>query len=194
MSSERAQQLTGGEAIVPELVFVEGGRWYVAHTRSRNEKILAQELGRLHIPHYLPLATRTTRSPATRRISQSLVPVFPGYVFFHGTEDQRYSALRTNRIAQVLTVTDQVQLVTELNNVRHLLACQHDFSVASRLQVGDWGRITVGPLQGLEGVVTAASGRLRLTINVTILGQSVCVEVDREAVEKIDPPVFASSR
>lgn len=184
------EHLLGTAETVIEFVTVEGGRWYVAHTRSRNEKILAQELGRMQIPYYLPLAQRITRSRATRRISRSQVPVFPGYLFFNGTEDHRYAALRTNRIAHVLEVSDQAQLVRELTNVRLLLSTQQDFSVAPRLKEGDWGRITSGPLVGLEGVITQLSGRFRLTMNVTILGQSVSVEVERDAVEKIDPPSF----
>lgn len=164
------------------------GRWYVAHTRSRNEKMLVRELGCLHIPHYLPLVQRVTRSQRTRRLSRAMVPVFPGYVFFNGTEEQRYSALRTNRIASVLEVSDQEQLVSELLNIHHLLTSTSDFAVLDRLGVGDWGRILAGPLAGLEGVVTQVNNRLRLSMNVTILGQSVSIEVDRDNVERIDPP------
>jgi transcription antitermination factor NusG len=187
------ERLVGAPEVLTGLVIVEGGRWYVAHTRSRNEKILADELGRLRIPHYLPLAQRITRSAATRRLSRSLIPVFPGYVFFHGTDEQRYTALRTNRIAQVLEVTDQAQLIRELDHLRLLLTTQQDFFVAPRLQKGDWGRITSGSLMSLEGIITNISGKYRLTMNVTILGQSVSVELDRHLVEKIDPPQFVSN-
>lgn len=173
-----------------EIVTVSGARWYVAHTRSRNEKILAEELGRLRVPYYLPLAQRITRSPSTKRISKSFIPVFPGYVFFNASEEQRYTALRTNRIAHVLDVPDQVQIVRELTQIQALLATQKDFSVLPKLKKGDWGRITSGSLMGLEGVITQLSGRFRLTMNVTILGQSVSVEVERHTVEKIDPPAY----
>ena len=168
------------------------GKWFVAHTRSRNEKLLAAELAKLHIVNYLPLAQRVTRSSRTRRISRSLVPVFPGYVFFNGTDEQRYAALRTNRIANVLPVVDQRQLVAELLQVHRLLVTTDEFSVAERLNVGDWGRVIAGPLAGLAGVVSWFSSRLRLSMNVTILGQSISVEVDSDNVERIDPPVHAS--
>ncbi|MHC4443441.1 MAG: transcription termination/antitermination NusG family protein [Planctomycetota bacterium] len=68
------------------------GQWYVAHTRSRNEKALANELQHMKIFNYLPLTPHQTRSPVTRRISRSNLPVFPGYLFFKGTEEQRYRA------------------------------------------------------------------------------------------------------
>jgi transcription antitermination factor NusG len=165
------------------------GYWYVAHTRSRHEKILSTELGRLGIFNYLPLTLSATRSPTTGRVSRSLVPVFPGYVFFKGTEEQRYLALTTNRVANVLAVANQEQLVAELLQVQRLLDNADEFLVARRLRVGEWARIIAGPLRGLEGVITRHAGRLRLAMNVTILGQSVSVEVEHDLVEQIDPPL-----
>ncbi|HOB73959.1 MAG TPA: transcription termination/antitermination NusG family protein [Phycisphaerae bacterium] len=175
-------------ASVPSFPLDLPGKWYVAHTRSRNEKALATELTRLGVFNYLPLTRRTTRSRTTRRISHSLVPVFPGYLFFNGGEDERYQALRTNRIARVLDVPDQDQLVAELTRIHFLLTHTDVFEVANRLAIGQWGRIISGPLKGLEGVVTRYSGRLRLWMNVTILGQSVHTQVDADNVERIDPP------
>jgi transcription antitermination factor NusG len=115
--------------------------------------------------------------------------VFPGYLFFNGTDEQRYRALTTNRIANILEVVNQEQLISELTNVHLLLSSTDQFAVQARLKVGQWGRIIAGPLRGLEGVVAEYDGGMRLTLNVTILGQSVNVEVDADNVERIDPPV-----
>jgi transcription antitermination factor NusG len=164
------------------------GKWYVAHTRARNEKSLATELTRLGVSNYLPLTRRTTRSPATQRLSHSQIPVFPGYLFFNGSEDDRYLALRTNRIAKILDVLNQDQLVAELRRIDFLLTQTDTFEVANRLAVGDWGRIVSGPLRGLEGVITWYAGGVRLWINVTILGQTVNTQVDAGLVERTDPP------
>ncbi len=168
------------------------GRWFVAHTRSRNEKALSQELGRLKIVHYLPLMSRVTRSRGTGRVSRSEVPVFPGYLFFSATEEQRYLTLRTNRVAKVLEVPNQDQLLAELRHLHTLLATAAPIAVSQQLHVGDWGRIIAGPLAGLEGVITRVSHRFRLSMSVTILGQSVSVEVDSDNVERTEPPVYAS--
>jgi transcription antitermination factor NusG len=164
------------------------GLWYVAHTKARNEKALVTDLSRMGVVSYLPLACRETRSRRTGRISRSQVPVFPGYVFFNADEEQRYKSLTTNRIARILVVPEQGQLVAELQRVHSLLVTHQGFSVTKGIQKGDWGRIVAGPLRGLEGVVVQAAGRWRLSMNVTILGQSVQVEVDRDDVERIDPP------
>lgn len=169
------------------------GLWYVAHTRARNEKALAADLTQMRIPAYLPLVQRETRSNRTNRVSRSTVPVFPGYLFFNATQDQRYQSLTTNRIAKLLIVPEQKQLVAELQRIQQFLQTNQTFAVIQRLEVGQWGRITTGPLQGIEGVVVRSAGRWRLSMNVTILGQSVHVEVDRDHVERIDPPSWYSA-
>ncbi len=169
-------------------------RWFVAHTRARHEKALSEELTRMGIYSHLPLALHVTRSPRTNRISRSLVPVFPGYVFFNGTDEQRYLALRTNRIANVLNVVNQDQFVAEMRQVHHLLEERGAFAVVRRIQEGQWGRIIAGPLVGLEGVVVRYGNGYRLCMNVTILGQSVGVEVDYDHVEPIDAPTYLTGQ
>jgi transcription antitermination factor NusG len=177
------------EFIPPDLA----GLWYVAHTKARNEKALSEDLARMGIPSYLPLVQRETRSRRTRRVSRSTVPVFSGYVFFNATQEQRYQSLTTNRIARVLVVPDQQRFVAELERIARLIATQEGLLVVHKIGVGDWGRIVSGPLQGLEGVITRCAARWRLSMNVTILGQSVQVDVDRQDVEKIDPPAWVQT-
>ncbi len=164
------------------------GRWWVAHTRARHEKKLEQALSVLNIFSYLPLCERVSRSRATRRLSRSLVPVFPGYLFFIADEEQRYRALRTQHIAQTIEVVDQQALIEQLRRVAFVLASGEPVARSARLGVGDWVTVIAGPLTGLEGVVAQWKARLRLVINVHILGQSVSVEVDADTVERIEPP------
>lgn len=158
---------------------------WVAHTRSRHEKTLAEELTRLGIGCYLPLCQRVTRSRATRRISRSIVPVFPGYLFFAGSEEQRYRALTTNHIAQTLPVGDPRELVHQLQQIEIALRSGEPIGHSARLAVGEPVRVIAGPLEGLEGVVVRWKSRLRIVLNVAILGQGATVEVDADTLERI---------
>lgn len=175
-------------AAVPE---VREGRWWVAHTRPRTEKALAADLSRIDVFHYLPLRERVTRSRATGRASRSQVPVFSSYLFFVATEEQRYLAMRTNRIVNTLRVPNQAQLVAELRHIHTVLATGTPFLRRSQLKVGSWVRVVAGPLMGVEGVVASRRSPFRIVINVEILGQSVTVEADADAVEPIDAPTYA---
>lgn len=166
------------------------GRWWVAHTRPRVEKALAFELTQRGVFCYLPIRLRRTRSRATGRDSSALVPVFPSYVFFNADDADRRTALTTQRIVSTLAVHSQPELVAQLRQIQRVLAAQSDFEWGERFETGDWARVTAGALMGVEGVVIGRLRKTRLALNVTMLSQSVRVEVDRELLEKIDAPSY----
>jgi transcription antitermination factor NusG len=166
------------------------GRWWVAHTKPRQEKALERDLRALGVFCYLPLCRHATHSRNTGRASHSLVPLFTGYLFFNGAHDERYLALRTNRIANILDVVHQAELVGQLRQIQRVVLSGISFRRSVRLKVGDWARVVAGPLAGAEGVVCRHRSRLRLALNVRMLGQAVIVEVQQDMLERIDAPAF----
>lgn len=180
--AQAADTISPVEAIPDELP----GCWWVAHTKPRNEKALAADLTRLGIFHYLPLRTRETRSRKTRRISRSSSPVFPGYLFFNGRDDQRHRALATHRIANVLAVTAQDRLIMELRQVHKALLAGVDVRWHREIRVGQAARVIEGALLGIEGVISQRLSKLRLVLNVDMLGQSISVEVSAHQLEPIN--------
>jgi len=78
------------------------GQWWVAHTRSRNEKALAHDLISKNISYFLPMSWKVRRR--SRRTIRSFLPLFSGYLFFCGQEEQRIELLRTNRVANLIEV------------------------------------------------------------------------------------------
>jgi transcription antitermination factor NusG len=178
------------EMLAPEQAVPDAyaGRWWVAHTKSRNEKALARDLSRYGIVNYLPLRRKITRSSRTGRRSVSTVPVFTGYLFFTGTEQQRYQVLATNRVAKTLFVPNQPQLVTQLRHIHQVLSSNMEFEHLIGVRVGRWVRVVAGALVGVEGCVVQKLGKTRLAVSVDFLGQSVLVEVDAELLEPIDGP------
>src|SRR5438067_419304 len=83
-------------------------RWWVLHTRPRAEKSLARQLLRESTPFFLPVHHQQWRNKG--RLLRSYPPLFPGYVFLWGADDARLAALKTNLVANILPVTDQLQL------------------------------------------------------------------------------------
>src|SRR5262245_24381646 len=78
------------------------GSWLGLHTRPRAEKALARKLLADDIAFFLPLCKRQWRNRG--RLFSSHLPLFPSYVFVHGSGDLRRHALETNLVAQVLAV------------------------------------------------------------------------------------------
>ena len=159
-------------------------RWWVVYTMARQEKALARQLLRFEIPFYLPLIARDNCIRGRR--TRSHVPLFTGYVFLFGCDEERVRALSTNRISRVLDVKDQDLLHYDLRQVHRLIACDAPLTVERRLTPGQRVRIGVGAMAGLEGTVISRRNTHRLLIVVEFLQQGVSVAIDDFMVEPID--------
>lgn len=157
---------------------VERHPWWVAHVRSRQEKVLARYLEPLGIPFYLPQREQKIRRAG--RSFLSYLPLFPGYLFFRGTEDDRYAAMRSNLIAQVIGVVDQHVLDAELGQLRVLQESGLPLFPHPYLGPGATVSIAEGPFGGYSGVILRMKGQLRMVVSVTMLRRSIAVELDRE--------------
>jgi transcription antitermination factor NusG len=155
------------------------GQWWVAHVRSRQEKVLARHLmGR--VGFYLPQsAQETVRSG---RKFTSYVPLFGGYVFVHASADESRVAFASGVVVSMLNVVDQQQLAGELVQLHRLQCAGALFAPHTWLAVGDDVTITAGVFKGYRGVITREHGADRLVISVSMLRQSVAVDLQRDCV------------
>ncbi len=160
------------------------GQWWVAHTKARSEKSLAWSLYRWGVGYFLPLREKVTARRG--RKYKSLLPLFPGYVFFNGDEESRYQALTTNRIAQVIEVVDQDQLVRELDQIHRALSAGAPLDPHPYLKSGARCRVKAGPLADMEGMVVRRKGVTKLILRVDILGQAAAVEIEGDLLESLD--------
>ena len=160
------------------------GNWWVAHTKSRNEKALAWQLVNDKVPYFLPMHWKVSKSRG--RTIRSLLPLFPGYLFFCGDEDERLKVLKTNRTANILAVEDQGLLVQELLPIETMLKLGKTVLPHDYIQVGQKCRVTAGPLAGTTGMVVETPKETRLILQVDMLGQAASVEIDSDMVEKLE--------
>lgn len=160
------------------------GIWWVVHTKSRNEKALAHDLIRKEINYFLPM-TWKTRYRSGRKI-RSLLPLFSGYLFFAGTENQRVQVLKTNRAASLIKVKDQQKLIDELSQIEKAIRSGADLTPHHYIKQGQFCKVIAGPLANLKGIVLKTKTYTRLLLQVDILGQAACVEIDTDMIEVID--------
>lgn len=160
------------------------GLWWVAHTKSRNEKALAQDLICKNINYFLPMSW-IIRRRSGRKI-RSLLPLFSGYLFFCGDEKQRVELLRTNRVANLIEVKDQEKLIDELLRIEQALKAGANLTPHKYIKEGQYCRVTAGPLADLKGIVIKTKSTTRLILRVDMLGQAASVELDTDMIETID--------
>ncbi len=137
---------------------------------------------RFEVPFFLPLVPKT--HVIRGRIVRSHIPLFGGYVFMFGCDDERVRCLTTNRVSELLRVDDQWQLRHDLRQLNWLIGTGAPLTIERRLEPGRRVRIRSGPMRGLEGVIThRRGGKHRLLVAVEFLQHGVSVEIDDFMVE-----------
>jgi transcription antitermination factor NusG len=152
------------------------GQWWVLHTRPRQEKSLARQLGELRVPFYLPIVARRFR--VRGRAMTSHMPLFPGYVFLLADRDQRLVALATNRVVRTLPVNDQPQLWHDLMQLQRLIATGSPITPEERLAPGSKVEIHSGPLAGLKGKIVKQATGHRFVVEVDFIQRGASVLLD----------------
>lgn len=158
-------------------------RWWAVYTKSRQEKSLARQLLGMEIPFYLPLVSRVAHIGG-RRV-KSLLPLFGGYLFLYGTDEERVQALGTKRIAQSWAAPQADEMTCDLRQIQTLIASGVPLTPEARLQAGQRVRVKSGSLLGLEGVIQSRRGESRLLVAVQFLQQGVSIQINDYQLEPI---------
>ena len=159
------------------------GVWHVLHTRSRQEKALAESLSAMGIAAFLPLVD-VNRTYGRRKASVEL-PLFPGYLFLKGQLEDAYTADRTKRVAHIIPVVNQVKLTWELRNLWMALHTKVALDPYPFLRKGVRVEVRSGPLAGIQGIVESRLKHDRLSLQIDVLGQATSLEIDGAILEVI---------
>ncbi len=159
-------------------------KWWALYTKPRQEKAVSRALLGYHVPFYMPLVKKISKPKGRRIVSH--VPLFAGYMFLYGTEEERVQGLTTNRILQCLPVDDEPLLVRDLRQFRKLIAAEAPLTVEARLVAGNRVRVRHGTFAGLEGTVLKRRSKTHLLVAVNFLQQGASVEIDDYMLEPID--------
>ena len=161
--------------------------WWCLHTKPRQEKATARELRKTAVPFFLPQVLKEDRTPQGRKI-RSIIPLFPGYLFLLGDQHDRISALRGNRLVNVLEVGDQASIERDLQQIQKMLSSGLPVQPEPAVPVGAKVRIKTGPLTGIEGTVIRRGKRDQFVAVVGFLGRGATVDLEDWQVEQIVEP------
>lgn len=157
--------------------------WRVVHTKSRQEKALAEYLQARGVEHFLPLVPRVRYHG--RRKFTSVVPLFPGYLFLRSSLEEAYQTERTDRVVRVIPVADQALLESDLAAVRFAIERGALLEPTAYLAAGVLVEVVAGPFRGLRGVIDREAPGGRLVLRVRMVGMAADFEIDRSLLEPV---------
>ena len=163
-----------------------GKLWTPVRTKPRREKKLLEFCNAKNITCYLPLLRRM--HSYGKRIAEFDVPMFPGYLFCCIDDSDYQMVLTSHAVLFRIKVSEQEQagLIEQLKSVREVekMSAIGEVVVKSELVPGSMIRVKNGPLAGTCGVVTSRKDKLTLSVNIELLGQSVCAEISASDIEE----------
>ncbi len=157
--------------------------WYVAHTRPRCEKKLAEFCLREKFLVTLPTVRSVKKYRGKTMVFEK--PLFPGYVFLQLVKSARQKVYQSDYVANLLDVVEQDLFEQQLNDI--LLAVESDVEVylVPTIKTGTRVKIKSGPLRGCEGFVESRKGLVEVLLRLDFIGQAAAVKIDAGDLELI---------
>ena len=102
--------------------------------------------------------------------------------------------LKTNLIVRTITVTNPRQMIHQLRQVNRATKSASEIRRVNPFKAGDYVRVRLGPMRGMEGYVRREGPNATICLNVEILGTAVEMAISPDEVEKVetDPPRLTS--
>ncbi len=158
--------------------------WYVAHTRPRCEKKLAEYCSREGLKVTLPLYKSVKKYPG--KIVTFEKPLFPNYLFLQIQPHQRKKVYQSDYLANLLSVPDQKTFEQQLEDILFALETDYEIMALPHIATGRHVRIKSGVLRGFEGYVEERQGKFVVLLRLDFIAQAAGVKVDAADVEIID--------
>jgi len=162
--------------------------WYAIHTRSRHEKAIVARLASQATETFLPLhrSRHTWKNGVHAEVD---APLFPCYLFARISIQDRLRLLQTPGVLGFAatstrpTAIPNEEIALLRTATEKLKAEPHPY-----LTLGDRVRIVVGPLAGMEGVLTRRKQAYRVVLSIEAIMRSIAVEVSEFEIEPIERP------
>ncbi len=158
-------------------------RWFVAHTRPRREKKLAEQCQRKGIAATLPCYSSAHKYRGKTVVFQK--PLFPGYLFLQLEPAQKDFVRLNDHVANLLDVFDQQTFQQQLQDILLALEAKVGVRLVPAIGEGMRVRIKAGPLQGIEGWVEQRFGMTTVLLRLDFINQAAAVKVDADCLDPV---------
>lgn len=181
-----AANLLSSLNLAPDFSLINPLRWCAVYTYPRHEKSVLEHLESKSLEAFLP--TFVTESRWKDRHVRLQTPVFPGYVFTRINASHRSKVLSSPGVIRILCFNGMPAPIEdgEIESVKLCLERGMVIESCPFLEVGDRVRVKSGVLEGLEGHISRRKNDRRLIVPITLIHQSVAIEIDVHLLELVN--------
>jgi len=161
-------------------------QWFAVATRSRHEKVVAEQLWQKQIECFLPLREVVSHWKDRRKKVQ--FPLFSGYLFVHvPIRQRRLDILKVPSVVRVVGFQGEPEPIPEdqIQAVRKLVFSQLPYDPFPYLLEGDLVEIVRGPLRGMVGRLIEKKSKYKFVLSVDLIQQAVSCEIEASDVRKL---------
>lgn len=163
-------------------------RWYLVHTKPRQEKCAVENLERQGYQCYLP--TLPTEKLRQGSLTVSDEPLFPRYLFIRlgsGESAKSWAPVRSTRgVSRLVSFGSEPARIDD--SLVELLQKREASPEAEPLRLfkpGEGVRLNDGPFAGIEGVYQMADGEHRVIVLIELLSKQVQVRVAPAGLRRV---------
>ena len=159
--------------------------WYAAYTWARHEKQVARQLEERQIQAFLPTYKSVRRWKDRRKVLE--LPLFPSYVFVQMNLHNRLDLLRLPGVLGLVCAQGKPVPVAghEIQNLKQGIIGRTAVHPHPYLKTGHRVRVRSGVMAGVEGILIRRRGGARVVLSISLLQQSVSVNIDEADVEPV---------
>lgn len=165
----------------------ESKKWFVLQTKPRNEKIVIHQIEQKKIEVYSPFIEKIRIWSDRKKKVQT--PMFSGYVFIHGNEEERKRAIsETIGALRYIYFQKRPAVVSdrEIEMIKEALLMPEKVSIEEKkIKKGDQILVTHGIFKGMKGFVNEFRGKYKLTVNLEELSYSFNIILNSNEVSLI---------
>jgi transcription antitermination factor NusG len=180
-------QQSGNDAVTTDSITVDGPAWYPLQTRYQCEKKVDAALRDEGFESFAPTQRETRRWSDRSKLVES--PLFPGYTFvrMEAEPELLIKVLRLPGLVRFVTYGRDLVAVpnAEIETLRALVQSHTSYEPGPFPAVGEKVRIHGGFLEGVEGVLTAQSGRGEIVISVGAIQRSLKIPLGSYQIERL---------
>lgn len=167
------------------LELTQDERWYVVQALARREPVAKMRLEAQGYRIFLPQMIKTVRH--ARKMRQSRVAVFPGYLFvaLNPLKDRWRNINGTIGVARMITANEGPAPVPR-GIVESLASYLDDFGICRfdrDLKEGQQVRIVSGPFAHLIGQIATLDGKGRARVLLKIMSNEIVTTLDQSSLE-----------